>query len=364
MKTLLNTLNANQKETFNAVIKMVKEHLDYFDEEEIVICQNGIRYEGWYYGEPANVVCVYGEEPYINYYEEDGNLDDELIDFTEEENAEVTAEEAMQKEMARWEHVWELSDKITIAEEERKNNEKKLAELELIMQELDKMEEKQMKKQNTNILKDIWKSFCREGIAALLTVMTIIAIMCGITGKANPNEAFLYAYYWADRMSILITDPDAYIMNVPEIEQLSEQYGTSTPIIIATEKGLAYSPTVLGDYNNGVIYVSLKKTIKYQNKKMYNLHDVLRHEWRHHWQDVKYPELSQFWSRIEHTLGKTGTQQVNDAYFGNPIEVDARQFSIGNISDDSILKEIEISDTINKKEIAYQCHLLKLMYEE
>lgn len=359
MKTLLNTLNANQKETLNAVIKMVKEHLDYFEENEIVICQNGIRYEGWYYGEPANVVCVYGEEPYINYYEEDENIDDKLIDFTEEENAEVTAEEAMQEEMARW----ELSDKITIAEEEQRNNEKKLAELELLMKKLNEMEErKQMK--NNNILKVIWKSFCREGIAALLTVMTIIAIICGITGKANPNEALQYACYWADRMSILITDPDAYIMNVPEIEQLSEQYGTSTPIVIATEKGLAYSPTILGDYNNGVIYVSLKKTIKYQNKKMYNLHDVLRHEWRHHWQYEKYPELSQFWSRIEHVLGKTGTQQTNDMYFGNPIEVDARQFSIGNVSDDSILKEIEIPDTVNKKEIAYQCYLLKLMYEE
>lgn len=317
MKTLLNTLNANQKETLNAVIKMVKEHLDYFEENEIVICQNGIRYEGWCYGEPANVVCVYGEEPYINYYEEDENLDDELV-FTDEINAEKAIQE---------------------------------------------LEGKQMKK-HTNILKDIWKSFCREGIAALITVITVITMICGITGKNNPYEALQYACYWVDRMSILITDPDAHIMDVPEIEQLSKEYGTSTPIVIATEKGLAYSPTILGDYNNGVIYVSLKKTIKYQNKKMYNLHDVLRHEWRHHWQYEKYPELSQFWSRIEHTLGKTGTQQVNDAYFGNPIEIDARQFSIGNVSDDSILKEIKISDTINEKEIAYQCHLLKLIYEE
>ena len=360
MKTLLNTLNANQKETLNAVIKMVKEHLDYFDEEEIVICQNGIRYEGWYYGEPANVVCVYGEEPYINYYEEDENIDDKLVDFTDEE---INAEKAMQEEMARWEHIWELNDKIAIAEEEQRNNEKKLAELELLMKKLNEMEErKQMK--NNNILKVIWKSFCREGIAALLTVMTIIAMICGITGKNNPYEALQYACCWVNRMSILVTDADAHIMDVPEIKQLSKEYGTSTPIVIATEKGLAYSPTILGDYNNGVIYVSLKKTVKYQNKKMYNLHDVLRHEWRHHWQYEKYPELSQFWSRIEHDLGKTGTQQVNDAYFGNPIEIDARQFSIGNVSDDSILKEIEIPDTINKKEIAYQCHLLKLMYEE
>lgn len=317
MKTLLNTLNANQKETLNAVIKMAKEHLDYFEENEIVICQNGIRYEGWYYGEPANVVCVYGEEPYINYYEEDENLDDELV-FT----GEINAEKAIQE-----------------------------------------LEEKQMKK-HTNILKDICKSFCREGIAAVITVITVITMICGITGKNNPYEALQYAGCWVNRMSILVTDADAYIMDVPEIEQLSKEYGTSTPIVIATEKGLAYSPTTLGDYNNGVIYVSLKKTIKYQNKKMYNLHDVLRHEWRHHWQYEKYPELSQFWSRIEHTLGKTGTQQVNDAYFGNPIEVDARQFSIGNVSDDSILKEIEIPDTVNKKEIAYQCHLLELMYEE
>lgn len=317
MKTLLNTLNANQKETLNAVIKMAKEHLDYFEENEIVICQNGIRYEGWYYGEPANVVCVYGEEPYINYYEEDENLDDELV-FTDEINAEKAIQE---------------------------------------------LEEKQMKK-HTNILKDICKSFCREGIAALITVVTVITMICGITGKNNPYEALQYACCWVNRMSILVTDADAYIMDVPEIEQLSKEYGTSTPIVIATEKGLAHSPTILGNYNNGVIYVSLKKTIKYQNKKMYNLHDVLRHEWRHHWQYEKYPELSQFWSRIEHTLGKTGTQQINDAYSGNPIEVDARQFSIGNVSDDSILKEIKISDTINEKEIAYQCHLLKLMYEE
>lgn len=273
------------------------------------------------------------------------------------------AEKAMQEEMARWEHIWELNDKIAIAEEEQRNNEKKLAELELLMKELNEMEEKKQMK-NNNILKVIWKSFCREGIAALLTVMTIIAIICGITGKANPNEALQYAGCWVNRMSILVTDADAYIMDVPEIEQLSKEYGTSTPIVIATEKGLAHSPTILGNYNNGVIYVSLKKTIKHQNKKMYNLHDVLRHEWRHHWQYEKYPELSQFWSRIEHTLGKTGTQQVNDAYFGNPIEVDARQFSIGNVSDDSILKEIKISDTINEKEIAYQCHLLQLMYEE
>ena len=98
MKTLLNTLNANQKETLNAVIKMVKEHLDYFEENEIVICQNGIRYEGWYYGEPANVVCVYGEEPYINYYEEDENIDDKLVDFTDEE---INAEKAMQEESFR-----------------------------------------------------------------------------------------------------------------------------------------------------------------------------------------------------------------------------------------------------------------------
>lgn len=272
------------------------------------------------------------------------------------------AEKAMQEEMARWEHVWELNDKIAIAEEEQRNNEKKLAELELLMKKLNEMEErKQMK--NNNILKDICKSFCREGIMALITVITVITMICGITGKNNPYEALQYAGCWVNRMSILVTDADAYIMDVPEIEQLSKEYGTSTPIVIATEKGLAHSPTILGNYNNGVIYVSLK-TIKYQNKKMYNLHDVLRHEWRHHWQYEKYPELSQFWSRIEHTLGKTGTQQVNDAYFGNPIEVDARQFSIGNVSDDSILKEIKISDTINEKEIAYQCHLLKIMYEE
>lgn len=314
----MKTLNKIQEKTLNAVIKTAKECFDYFDEKEIVICKNGIRYEGWCYGEPANVVCVYGEEPYINYYEEDENLNDKLVDFTDEE---INAEKAM--------------------------------------------EEKQMKKQNTNIiLKAIWKSFCREGIMALITVITIITMICGITGKNNPYEALQYACCWVNRMSILVTDADAHIMDVPEIEQLSKEYGTSTPIVIATEKGLAYSPTILGDYNNGVIYVSLKKTIKYQNKKMYNLHDVLRHEWRHHWQYEKYPELSQFWSRIEHTLGKTGTQQVNDAYFGNPIEVDARQFSIGNVSDDSILKEIEISDTVNKKEIAYQCHLLKSMYEE
>lgn len=301
----MKTLNKIQEKTLNAVIKTAKEYFDYFDEKEIVICKNGIRYEGWCYGEPANVVCVYGEEPYINYYEEDENLDDELVDFTDETNAEKAI-----------------------------------------------------------ILKAIWKSFCREGIAALITVITIITMICGITGKNNPYEALQYACYWVDRMSILITDPDAHIMDVPEIEQLSKEYGTSTPIVIATEKGLAHSPTILGNYNNGVIYVSLKKTIKYQNKKMYNLHDVLRHEWRHHWQYEKYPELSQFWSRIEHTLGKTGTQQVNDAYFENPIEIDARQFSIGNVSDDSILKEIEIPDTVNKKEIAYQCHLLKSMYEE
>lgn len=351
MKTLVNTLNENQKATLNMVIKTAKEHLDYFDEEEIVICKNGIRYEGWYYGEPANVVCVYGEKPYIKYYEEDGNLDDELVDFTDEE---INAEKAMQEEMARWEHVWELSDKIAIAEEERKNDEKKIAELEMLIKQLDKMEEEQMKKQNTNILKSIWKSFCREGIAALITVLTVIAMICNITGKSDPGEAFQYAYHWVDRMSILVTDPDAHIMDVPEIEQLSKEYGTSTPIVITTEKGLAYSPTVLGSYHDGVIYISLNKHMGHHNDA---LRDTLRHEWRHHWQHEKYPKLTEFWSYIENHYGEDVNNKPTIFYMANPIEVDARMFAAGAVDDNSILKEIDINNIKTIKQLEQQLNM-------
>ncbi len=141
------------------------------------------------------------------------------------------------------------------------------------------------------------------------------------------------------------------IWNEQVTETLSREYAIDAPIVIDVE----LDGNTLGNAAHGVIFIDVDKI---QRKKgdapfQFTLEGVLRHEWRHIWQEEKFPKEHGYWSAVESSLGDESfvNGEANPFYWGNPIEVDARAFAVGVDKGGEILQSVEISDDLTESEV-------------
>lgn len=129
-----------------------------------------------------------------------------------------------------------------------------------------------------------------------------------------------------------------------EAEKLSNKYEIDIELYMEYKENSIFDGTkALNPVSGNFCIIINEANIKELERAIH----TVRHEFRHIWQDVYFPEVSKFWRSV---IAKQYGQ--NQSYYFSTIELDAERFAISNCElDDSFLFDLfqECSDLTTAK---------------